>query len=121
MVETRWCNPPWHSNYCEFPLQFLTLFSKYVGGIGAYFFPCQSPFQFVAGFGKGGTSLPFWENVYGFNMSCVGKELVEDAVRIPIVDVVDDHDLVTSAAVLQVSAVLHHAFVMIGYVLNDIC
>lgn len=54
-------------------------------------------------------------------MSCVGKELVEDAVRIPIVDVVDDHDLVTSAAVLQVSAVLHHAFVMIGYVLNDIC
>ncbi|XP_015894716.3 probable protein arginine N-methyltransferase 3 [Ziziphus jujuba] len=56
---------------------------------------------FVAGFGKGGTSLPFWENVYGFNMSSVGKELVEDAARIPIVDVVDDHDLVTSAAVLQ--------------------
>ncbi|KAE8713842.1 putative protein arginine N-methyltransferase 3 [Hibiscus syriacus] len=31
---------------------------------------------FVAGFGKGSTSLP-WENVYGFNMSCIGKEVVE--------------------------------------------
>ncbi|XWS08261.1 hypothetical protein CRYUN_Cryun41cG0064800 [Craigia yunnanensis] len=29
---------------------------------------------FVAGFGKGGVSLPFWENVYGFNMSSIGKE-----------------------------------------------
>ncbi|KAJ4720411.1 Arginine N-methyltransferase family protein [Melia azedarach] len=57
--------------------------------------------MFVAGFGRGGTSLPFWENVYGFNMSCVGRELVQDAARIPVVDVVDDHDLVTNAAVLQ--------------------
>ncbi|KAF3434258.1 hypothetical protein FNV43_RR25361 [Rhamnella rubrinervis] len=56
---------------------------------------------FAAGFGKGCTSLPFWENVYGLDMSCVGKELVEDAAKIPIVDVVDDHDLVTRAAVLQ--------------------
>ncbi|KAE8038434.1 hypothetical protein FH972_010945 [Carpinus fangiana] len=56
---------------------------------------------FVAGFGKGGTSLPFWENVYGFNMSCVGKELVGDAAQIPIVDIVDDKDIVTSSAVLQ--------------------
>lgn len=78
-------------------------------------------FQFVAGFGKGGTSLPFWENVYGFNMSSVGKELVEDAARIPIVDVVDDHDLVTSAAVLQVGPVLVHDLEMVGYVLDDMC
>lgn len=59
--------------------------------------------QFVAGFGKGGTSLSFWENVYGFNMSCIGKELVGDAAQIPIVDNVDNKDLVTSSAVLQVS------------------
>ncbi|XP_050385987.1 probable protein arginine N-methyltransferase 3 [Argentina anserina] len=56
---------------------------------------------FVAGFGKGATSLQFWENVYGFNMSCVGKELFDGAVKVPIVDVVEDHGLVTSAAILQ--------------------
>ncbi|ESR45657.1 hypothetical protein CICLE_v100006501mg, partial [Citrus x clementina] len=57
--------------------------------------------MFVAGFGRGGTSLPFWENVYGFTMSCVGREVVQDAAGIPIVDVVDDHDLVTDSVVLQ--------------------
>lgn len=67
-------------------------------------FSFQLLFQFAAGFGKGCTSLPFWENVYGLDMSCVGKELVEDAAKIPIVDHVDDHDLVTRAAVLQVCA-----------------
>ncbi|RDY03738.1 putative protein arginine N-methyltransferase 3, partial [Mucuna pruriens] len=56
---------------------------------------------FVAGFGKGATSLPFWENVCDFNMSCIGKELVIDAAQIPIVDVVDSQDLVTSSAILQ--------------------
>ncbi|MBA0746317.1 hypothetical protein Gogos_008850, partial [Gossypium gossypioides] len=56
---------------------------------------------FVAGFGKGGTSLPFWENVYGFNMSYIGKEVVEDAAKFPIVDIINHHDLVTDAAVLQ--------------------
>lgn len=35
-------------------------------------------------------------------MSSVGNELVEDAARAPIVDVVDGHDLVTNTAVLQV-------------------
>lgn len=58
--------------------------------------------MFVAGFGKGATSIPFWENVYGFNMSCIGNELVEDAAHIPIVDVVDGNDLVTNTALLQV-------------------
>ncbi|CAL5381522.1 unnamed protein product [Camellia sinensis] len=57
--------------------------------------------MFVAGFGRGGTSIPFWENVYGFNMSCIGKELVEDATRVPIVDVVDFCDIVTNTVVLQ--------------------
>ncbi|XP_052190178.1 probable protein arginine N-methyltransferase 3 isoform X2 [Diospyros lotus] len=56
---------------------------------------------FVAGFGRGGTSIPFWEDVYGFNMSCIGKELFEEAARIPIVDVVDSHDIVTNSVVLQ--------------------
>ncbi|OMO87256.1 Protein arginine N-methyltransferase [Corchorus olitorius] len=55
----------------------------------------------VAGFGKGGTSLPFWENVYGFNMSSIGKEVVEHASKFPVVDIVSHHDLVTNAAVLQ--------------------
>lgn len=57
--------------------------------------------MFTAGFGRGGTSLPFWENVYGFDMSCVGKELVQDAAEIPVVDVIDSHDIVTEAAILQ--------------------
>ncbi|GMI83307.1 protein arginine methyltransferase 3, ARABIDOPSIS THALIANA PROTEIN ARGININE METHYLTRANSFERASE 3 [Hibiscus trionum] len=56
---------------------------------------------FVAGFGKGGTSLPFWENVYGFNMSSIGKEVVQDAAKFPLVEVINHHDLVTNAAVLQ--------------------
>ncbi|KAI3790614.1 hypothetical protein L2E82_03786 [Cichorium intybus] len=57
--------------------------------------------MFVAGFGKGATSVPFWENVYGINMSCIGKELVEDAAHIPIVDVIDGNNLVTDTALLQ--------------------
>lgn len=57
--------------------------------------------MFVAGFGKGGTSVPFWENVYGFNMSCIGNELIEEAARLPIVDVLDSHHIVTDTSVLQ--------------------
>ncbi|CAK7336488.1 unnamed protein product [Dovyalis caffra] len=56
---------------------------------------------YAAGFGRGGTSLPFWEEVYGFNMSSVGKELVQDAAKFPIVDIVDEKDLVTDAVLLQ--------------------
>uniref|UniRef100_A0A2P2LE80 Arginine N-methyltransferase family protein n=1 Tax=Rhizophora mucronata TaxID=61149 RepID=A0A2P2LE80_RHIMU len=59
---------------------------------------------YAVGFGRGGTSLPFWEDVYGFNMSCIGKELVQDAAQVPIVDIMDASDLVTDAVVLQVSA-----------------
>lgn len=57
--------------------------------------------MYVAGVGKGGTSLSFWENVYGFNMSCIGKEVVEDAAQQPIVDVVDSRDIVTETFVLH--------------------
>ncbi|KAK9123271.1 hypothetical protein Sjap_012873 [Stephania japonica] len=56
---------------------------------------------FVAGFGKGGTSIPFWEDVYGFDMSCIGKEVVEDAAQVPIVDVIDSQHIVTNTATLQ--------------------
>ncbi|PIA53818.1 hypothetical protein AQUCO_00900421v1 [Aquilegia coerulea] len=56
---------------------------------------------FVAGFGRGGTSIPFWENVYGFNMSCIGKEVVENSAKLPIVDVVGSPDIITNSAVIQ--------------------
>ncbi|XXG41195.1 hypothetical protein AAC387_Pa01g1713 [Persea americana] len=56
---------------------------------------------FVAGFGRGGTSIPFWENVYGFDMSCVGKEVAVDAAQLPIVDVIDSRDIVTNSVSLQ--------------------
>ncbi|KAL0900307.1 hypothetical protein Bca101_084268 [Brassica carinata] len=57
--------------------------------------------MFVVGFGKGATSLPFWEDVYGFDMSSIGKEILEDTARIPVVDVVEERHLVTQAALLQ--------------------
>ncbi|KAH6814837.1 protein arginine methyltransferase 3 [Perilla frutescens var. frutescens] len=57
--------------------------------------------MFVAGFGREATSLPFWENVYGFNMSCIGQEVVEDATRFPIVDVINSTHIVTNTKVLQ--------------------
>lgn len=62
--------------------------------------------QFLAGFGRGATSIPFWENVYGFNMSRIGREVVEDAARLPIIDVVDSCHIITTTEVLQVSLVL---------------
>ncbi|KAJ8755803.1 hypothetical protein K2173_024348 [Erythroxylum novogranatense] len=57
--------------------------------------------MYAVGFGRGGTSIPFWEDVYGFNMSCVGKELVHEAALFPIVDVIHDKDLVTNSAALH--------------------
>uniref|UniRef100_A0A0D6R5I3 C2H2-type domain-containing protein n=1 Tax=Araucaria cunninghamii TaxID=56994 RepID=A0A0D6R5I3_ARACU len=57
--------------------------------------------MYVAGFGKGGTSLPFWENVYGFNMSCIGKEVVDDATELPIVDILESKDIVTETSSLH--------------------
>ncbi|XP_066393949.1 probable protein arginine N-methyltransferase 3 [Miscanthus floridulus] len=54
-----------------------------------------------AGFGKGGTCLPFWENVYGFDMSCIGKEVTSTSARFPVVDVLSSQDIVTETAVLH--------------------
>lgn len=54
-----------------------------------------------AGFGRGGTSLPFWENVYGFDMSCIGKEVTASSARFPVVDILASQDVVTDTAVLH--------------------
>uniref|UniRef100_A0ACD5YXF3 Uncharacterized protein n=1 Tax=Avena sativa TaxID=4498 RepID=A0ACD5YXF3_AVESA len=54
-----------------------------------------------AGFGRGGTSLPFWENVYGFDMSCIGKEVTGSSARFPLVDILPSQDIVTDTAVLH--------------------
>ncbi|KAG8079571.1 hypothetical protein GUJ93_ZPchr0007g4648 [Zizania palustris] len=54
-----------------------------------------------AGFGRGGTSLPFWKNVYGFDMSCIGKEVTGNSARFPVVDIVESQDIVTETAVLH--------------------
>ncbi|MQM21610.1 hypothetical protein Taro_054653 [Colocasia esculenta] len=56
---------------------------------------------FAAGFGRDATSIPFWENVYGFDMSCIGREVLGDAAKFPIVDIVDSRDIVTEAVPLK--------------------
>lgn len=48
--------------------------------------------------------MPFWENVYGFDMSCIGKEVTSTSARFPVVDVVASQDIVTETAVLHVSS-----------------
>lgn len=110
MVEAWRCYSSGHSYYGEQYEYFFVacLFSdifyfRYGFLVELYISYLEFPFQFVAGFGKGGTSIPFWETVYGFNMSCIGKELAEDAARVPIVDVIDSGDIVTNTVVLQVS------------------
>ncbi|XP_068666391.1 probable protein arginine N-methyltransferase 3 [Aristolochia californica] len=57
--------------------------------------------MFSAGVGRGGPSIPLWENVYGFDMSIFGMEVLEDATLLPIVDVVDISDIVTGTSVLK--------------------
>lgn len=43
--------------------------------------------------------VPGWENVYGFDMSCI-KEV---AIKEPLVDVVDPKQLVSTACLIKVS------------------
>ncbi|KAL2613108.1 hypothetical protein R1flu_024800 [Riccia fluitans] len=57
--------------------------------------------MYVAGFGKGGTSLSFWENVYGFDMSTVGEEVLYDATQHPIIDVIAAKDVITDTCFLK--------------------
>ena len=51
----------------------------------------------VAGFGRNATSLPFWDDVYGFEMPCVQKSLVEDAIKTAIVAPVKGAHVVTDS------------------------
>lgn len=46
------------------------------------------------------TFVSGWENVYGFDMSCI-KEV---AIKEPLVDVVDPKQLVSSACLIKVSS-----------------
>ena len=46
--------------------------------------------------------MQFWENVYGFDMKCIGKEVLEDAATSPIVDTIDSKEIVTDTCLLQV-------------------
>lgn len=45
------------------------------------------------------SALSGWENVYGFDMSCI-KEV---AIKEPLVDVVDPKQLVTSSCLIKVA------------------
>ncbi|XP_074566171.1 putative protein arginine N-methyltransferase 3 isoform X2 [Curcuma longa] len=67
---------------------------------------------FGAGFGRGGTSLPFWENVYGFDMSCIGKKVMKDSYSAPIVDTIDSREIVTETAAI-------HSFDLVTMKLDD--
>ena len=51
----------------------------------------------VAGFGRNATSLPFWDDVYGFEMPCVQKSLSEDAIKSAIVAPVKGAHVVTDS------------------------
>ena len=55
----------------------------------------------VAGFGRNATSLPFWDDVYGFEMPCVQKSLSEDAVKTAIVAPVKGAHVVTDSAEIK--------------------
>eukprot|EP00271_Cylindrocystis_brebissonii_P015911 TRINITY_DN3898_c0_g1_i1.p1 TRINITY_DN3898_c0_g1~~TRINITY_DN3898_c0_g1_i1.p1 ORF type:complete len:980 (+),score=246.88 TRINITY_DN3898_c0_g1_i1:92-2941(+) len=57
--------------------------------------------MYVAGFGKGATSLGFWEDVYGFSMDVVGREVTEDAAQGPIVDTISAKDVITGPCLIQ--------------------
>jgi protein arginine N-methyltransferase 3 len=65
----------------------------------------RSCLQFLAGLGRSATSLGFWENVYGFDMSTVGQEVFADAGEMPIVDEVHPGDVVTEPCLIQVTPV----------------
>lgn len=47
--------------------------------------------------------LPGWENVYGFDMTCIRNV----AMKEPLVDVVDPKQVVTNSCLVKVSTVNH--------------
>lgn len=46
--------------------------------------------------------LPGWENVYGFDMTCIRNV----AMKEPLVDVVDPKQVVTNSCLIKVSTIL---------------
>jgi hypothetical protein len=46
-----------------------------------------------------------WDNVYGFDMSCIRKVAITE----PLVDVVEAKQIVTNSCLLKVSRYLHSA------------
>ena len=55
----------------------------------------------VAGFGRNATSLPFWDDVYGFEMPTVQEKLMSDAVKQAVVCPVKGEHVVTTSALVQ--------------------
>lgn len=49
--------------------------------------------------------IAFWDDVYGFNMGCMKKAVVPEAV----VEVVSDDTLISEPAVIQVNALMRHS------------
>ena len=53
---------------------------------------------YVAGGGAGSSSLPFWKDVYGFDFTAIGDQVLEESVRVGVVTSVQNADIVTSTA-----------------------
>eukprot|EP00899_Mesostigma_viride_P015297 jgi/Mesvir1/23769/Mv06222-RA.1 len=56
----------------------------------------------MAGYGRGATPLPFWDDVYGFNMSTIGGMALEEGLDTAVVAHVEGQHLVTPT--LQIKA-----------------
>jgi len=56
---------------------------------------------FMAGVSKAGTSLPFWDDVYGFDMANVGAQLHESALKTAVVAEVAGDAVVTETVVVK--------------------
>ena len=55
----------------------------------------------VAGFSRNATSLPFWDDVYGFEMPVVQSSLLKDATKAAVVCPVKGEHVVTTSAEVQ--------------------
>lgn len=76
-----------HLQYCEnfSAASFTTLTDDAVQFLYTYLFPCHF-------------HSPVWNNVYGFDMSCIKKQ----ALMEPLVDTVDQNQIVTNCQLLKV-------------------
>jgi len=53
-------------------------------------------------------------------MSCIGKEVVDDAAKTSIVDIVESKDIVTESASLKVSCLVHPITYTVHYQLHPV-